>query len=680
MSPRTKSKGNRARQADVRSSLLRTAIAVVTAMVLFTVPLAMSTRMLNVYTTPKYLVLVLGASILAPLITASALDRTDGRVLRSSFPVLLAGFLAAFALSTAVSADPELAFTGTFTSRMGWVTRAAMIVCSMGVLVAVDGDRAAFGRLVFWQTAVGGIVAFICVLQIVGATSMYPSDFLLGETVPRVHGSVGHPDFAGNYLLTIVFPAMAIAVAATGVARGIGTLIAAMAALAILFTGTRGAWVGLLAGLAIVATLLWRSGLLAGLTRRQWRFIAAGVSLFVVGSALAIALHPSADPIRQRLAAFSSEGFTGAGRTGVWRFTVSLVPKFWTFGCGSDLFKLAQTPYKSLAYVQATNGVNVEDPHSTYLSALVSGGVLVFVAYLASIAVAVRKLPKSIAAAATREDAAIGIGLAGAVGAVLVHDLFLHHTIVNGLAFYVLLAFAYAWGRMPNRDASASGAPPAVRAHMPGPVRWLLAGSVTLVIPVVAIHAYRVAGADVAIFRSLRASFAGDSETVIEAGERAASFGLPQPDPRFYYAVALERLARNSSGLSEGSRYFAAAADQASLAVERPLVPVPYVAYAASLSLSAGRPDQARGFLERAQRMDPFSYHAELSALQFALAEQRIDDAIRHFDRVKIMNSPYVDVSKARDLLRQAIRTQTGSRTDVQREFLRREFNAPGNR
>lgn len=685
MAPRIKNdrkqSGPGSRSLTRSGDLLRTGIALVVAAVIVAVPLAMSKSMLNVYTTPKYLVLVIGGALLCPLLVARALGPPEfRRVFVSPFALALFLLLAALGLASIASGDPRLSFFGTFTSRMGWLTYAAFAAIALAIVSVVDGDRTWFGRLFVWQTAVGGVVALVCVLQILGATSVYPSDFLLGETIPRVHGTVGHPDFAGNYLLTIVFPALCIAFAARGIVRGLGMTVAAMSTIGILYTGTRGAWVGLLAGAAVGAVFASRTRLLGDVSPRGKRQLALGSSLFAVTAALMLAYSPSAEPIRQRMAAFASEGFTGAGRTVVWRFTLGLVPEFWTIGCGPDLFKLAQTPFKTLDYVRATSGVNVEDPHNAFLSMLVNGGVLALATYVAAILLAVRRLPRAIRSARSREESAIGIGLAAAAGGILTHDLFLHHLAVNGLSFFVVLALAHAWCQMPDRDAVTAASPQPTQARLTAFVRWSAVAAAALVIPVAAVHAWRVGTADVQIARSVRASAAGDARTAMDAGERAVAHELPQPDYRFYYAMSLERLARSSADAATRQRFFDAAADQSARAVGQPLPPAPYVAYASALATSAGRFDEARAALERAERLDPFSYHVDLSAIQLLVAEGRIDEAIGRFDRLELMRSPQGEVDKARTLLRTAIRAQPGTRTEVQLEFLRREYLVTGTR
>ena len=672
---------HRAASLSESDDALRVGVAALVAGVLVAVPLAMSTSMLNVYTTPKYLVLVVGGALLCPLLVARALGPPGSRsVFVSPFAFALFLLLAALGLASIASADPRLSFFGTFTSRMGWLTYAAYAAIALAIVSVADRDRTWFGRLFVWQTAVGGIVAFVCVLQILGATSVYPSDFLLGETIPRVHGTVGHPDFAGNYLLTIVFPALCIAFAARGIVRGLGMTVAAMSTIGILYTGTRGAWVGLLAGAAVGAAFAWRTRLLGDVSPRGKRLLALGSALFAVTATLMLAFSPSAEPIRQRMAAFANEGFTGAGRTVVWQFTLGLVPEFWTIGCGPDLFKLAQTPFKTLDYVQATSGVNVEDPHNAFLSMLVNGGVLAVGAYVAVILLAVRRLPRAIQSATSREESAIGIGLAAAVTGILTHDFFLHHLAVNGHSFFVVLALAHAWGNMPDRNALPAASTPATRSRPLAFVRWTVATAVALMIPIAAVHAWRVGAADVQLSQSLRASNAGDARTAVAAGERAVAHGLPQPDYRFYFAMSLERLARSSADAAARQRFFEAAAYQSARAVEQPLPPVPYVAFASALATSAGWFEEGHASLDRAERLDPFSYHVDLSAIQLLVAEGRIDEAIGRFDRLELMRSPHGEVDKARTLLRKAIRARPGPRTEIQLEFLRREYLVTGAR
>lgn len=632
--------------------------------------------MLNVYTTPKFMALLVGGAALAPLLVAWALREGRSNVLVSPFALALAALVTALGVSTMVSADPKLAFLGTFTSRMGLVTYLAYAACAIAVLIVVDRSPARFGRLFVWHVLIGAVVAGVCILQITGAIGLYPAGFTPGEDLPRVHGTVGHPDYTGNYLLYVVFPALGMAYGARGVIRGFGIATAAAATLAILYTGTRGAWVGLAVGVCVAGFFTWRAGLLGRLSPRARIALGGGLVAASAASAAILVFSASAAPIRARLLAFATEGFTGAGRTNVWRFTLGLIPKFWLFGCGPDMFKLVQTPYKTLEYVQATGGVNVEDPHNAYLSMLLTGGVFAFTAYVALIVLALRGLPRAILSASarreSRDEVALGIAVLASLVAGLSHDLFLHHLSVNGLVFFVFLAFGFAWSRM-STDVGATSPPAEPQSNTPLLV-WVGAIFAALVLPFACVHAWNVARADVFVARTMRAAENHNARAVQTSGDGAVAFRLPQPDYHFYYAVALEQLARASTEADERNRYFHAALDQASLAVDQPIPPVPYVAFVGSLAVQAGELDRAREAIDRARRMDPFSYHAELSALQAALAEGDIDEAVRRCEHVELMASPYEELAKARLLVRDAIRKQKTPRTDLQREFLGHAF------
>jgi hypothetical protein len=56
--------------------------------------------------------------------------------------------------------------------------------------------------------------------------------------------------------------------------------------------------------------------------------ISCGIALAVVF----IAFAESAGPVRERLMAFYTEGFTGAGRTTLWRVALSMIPQYWLSG------------------------------------------------------------------------------------------------------------------------------------------------------------------------------------------------------------------------------------------------------------------------------------------------------------------------------------------------------------
>ena len=121
-------------------------------------------------------------------------------------------------------------------------------VTSMGVLTGVAG----------------ALVAGIAFLQRCGfdplALGGYRVDWGTMVARMRLYSTFGNPNFVGGYLIGGVFPALALGVVSKARwARGLWLSFAGVMVAAILETGSRGAWLGLAAGLLMAGVIMLRT-------------------------------------------------------------------------------------------------------------------------------------------------------------------------------------------------------------------------------------------------------------------------------------------------------------------------------------------------------------------------------------------------------------------------------------
>src|SRR5262249_1102606 len=219
------------------------------------------------------------------------------------------------------------------------------------------------------------------------------------ESVVRPIGTLGHADYLSNFLLYTAPLASGLAVAARGRTRRFATVAAAVSTAAIIFSGTRRAWVGLIvAGLVFSSGLLLRSGKSEASRGRLLR-VAVGC-LVIALSGWLIASNSASRNIATRARLLVTEGFTGSGRTLLWRDSLRMVPAFVLTGCGPEAFRNAFLAYKSRDLASFAPDVNNESSHNSYLDAAISFGLpgaILYVAIIVSTLLLFRRARKRVA-------------------------------------------------------------------------------------------------------------------------------------------------------------------------------------------------------------------------------------------------------------------------------------------
>ncbi len=135
------------------------------------------------------------------------------------------------------------------------------------LLVSWERGESAVRRIAILTASAGALVAAITLLQRWGYDPVLLGGYQVewGTMVARMrlYSTFGNPNFVGGYLIGAVFPALALGtVARARRAKVIWFGLALVMGIAVLLTGSRGAWLGLVAGLLVASLLLIaRSGL-----------------------------------------------------------------------------------------------------------------------------------------------------------------------------------------------------------------------------------------------------------------------------------------------------------------------------------------------------------------------------------------------------------------------------------
>lgn len=364
--------------------------------------------------TPKLVVLLLAAGmILVPL-----------RRCKLSTLALLT--LVSLALSTAFSPNPALSFYGTHWRQYGALAQGAIVLFACAI--SLHAKRSAV--ILRTVSAAGAFTALYGIAQYLGWDPILPAAaYHIGEgiwTIVRPPSTLGYVSYFATWLLFVIF----FSIALPGKA---GKLRAALAAIAMILTGTRAALVGLAVGAAVWS--FWRGFRLS-------RRVVAGGSVVVIGL-VAFYVSPMGQPMRSRARWFAEDPWGGA-RPLLWRDSLRMGMARPLAGHGPETFTAAFPHYESQALARAYPDFAHESPHNIFLDALAGQGVAGLALLLAWCA-----LGFSAAWKVRGQYPDLAAGLAAALAAGVVSQQFTVFTIPTAVIFFTTIGLAAGLGEAP---------------------------------------------------------------------------------------------------------------------------------------------------------------------------------------------------------------------------------------
>ena len=204
--------------------------------------------------TPKTVLLLLGTAAAAVWWTAAGGAQGFHQASRAArwFVLILLWMAASLVVSTLASVNPALSLGGSNWRKWGLVTQLAALAFAYLAAACCAGrpDRL---RVMLRAMAASGLIA-----AVYGAAQYFGWDPLLdarayhvGEgiwTIVRPPSTLGHADYSANWLLFVVFAGAALAVLEQQTPwRWLAWVAAAAGSIAIVFSGTRAAMIGMLA-------------------------------------------------------------------------------------------------------------------------------------------------------------------------------------------------------------------------------------------------------------------------------------------------------------------------------------------------------------------------------------------------------------------------------------------------
>lgn len=260
-------------------------------------------------------------------------------------------------------------------------------------------------------------------LKTVGATSEAWVDTTLFEDIKaRVGSTFENPNVLGEYLVLIIPVAIAMLWGQKGWFSKLVTLgLAAVMLACLVYTYSRGAYIGLMLAFAMFAVL------------RDRRFVVLGVIGLLL---LPFVLPPS---VINRFASIGNLSDTSSSyRISVWLGSLKVVQDYWPSGIGLGL-----EPFKLIYPKYSLNAAYAHHSHNIYIQLLIETGIAGFAMFFAMAAVYYKTLLsgfyKTRDKFASTFMIAVASGMAGYLAQGMVENIWYNNRVL--LTFWVMLAF-----------------------------------------------------------------------------------------------------------------------------------------------------------------------------------------------------------------------------------------------
>jgi O-antigen ligase len=521
------------------------------------------------------------------------------------FSLLLLLNLASLAGSTALSSQLGMSLFGSNWRRFGSVIQATVLLFAWLVAGTCAGRPERVRTILRGVTLAGIVSAVYGIVQYAGWDPLLPTAaYHVGEgilTIVRPPGTLGYASYFATWLLFVIFLGLGLhAMEESRAWRRLAILGVALAAIAMLLTGTRAAVLALLAGGAVFAA---RKGL--RLTRRQVRAAALAAAL-LASAAAALYYSPPGLQLRSRARWFAEDPWGGA-RLDLWRDSFSMASRRLATGYGPEVFTAEFPRFESVALAKAYPDFSHESPHNIFVDSLIGQGIPGFLILAALCVDGFRR--------AWRLKAA---GLAAALTAGIVSQQFTAFTMPTALMFFTTLAIL-----------AALDAPQGRQAEAPVPLRLAFTGIAALAGVTLLYLAVRFSLADHALALAQQGLDREDAATAAAQYQRYQRYRLPGGSADLWYSRATLNVALKSKDPLKSTGMMLeseAAALMATRTSEDPFDSWYNLAVISGLQNNGARAEQC---LRAAIGASPNWFKPHWSLAQVLLVEGRREEAVR---------------------------------------------------
>lgn len=319
---------------------------------------------------------VAGLAIVGRLVTRGSLD--SGRWLTPP-DWLVAAFFVLLAASFWQSIDHGQSFLGERFQRQGFLAMTAYVVSYALARFAIS-DQVRLRLLVRSAAVAGTAAAIYGLMQWAGFDPIWSK-----IPLDRVFSTIGQSNALGAFLAMSI--PLTAAITPDGTQQRVVKAIAIITQVAaLLLTFSRGAYLGLTAGVVIVGIVA-----VSGWSRRQWRIapiVAVVTLLLVAGFTATSPLRAEVNRAGTRLmAGFDTEDASVRARLDFWKVGLAMSADRPFIGSGPDTYVLLFPEYRDRVLTPERAATyfpyRVESPHNVYLAISTGSGIPAAIVYLA---------------------------------------------------------------------------------------------------------------------------------------------------------------------------------------------------------------------------------------------------------------------------------------------------------
>lgn len=321
---------------------------------------------------PKLALLTVGVTVVLAIRAVEILQGASWHGLTRMW-VPAACFVLPLTIAWVLGPYPEWSFLGAYGRYQGFLPY--LLVVLLGVLIA--DAFVGRNRMLGWALLIaGGVVGGYGVIQFVG---MDPFDWALGGiSNEQVTSTMGNPNFVGGFL-GIVLPVGIALYVTEDTRRSVALRLLVLVIAGWLLARSEGGWAAGVAGSAVVlgtwARTRWPLARLAGMV------LAGLVALAVIGW-VGFSVTRSTVP---------SPDNTAALRGGWWIAATRMTLDSPIVGRGPDAFAVEGVSYRTTGDALTQRFDYTDDPHSVPFDLLTSGGALLLVGWVFTLAWGFRK-------------------------------------------------------------------------------------------------------------------------------------------------------------------------------------------------------------------------------------------------------------------------------------------------
>jgi O-antigen ligase len=441
-----------------------------------------------------------------------ALMEPEYRPRKSLILYAIGAFLLIIGLADIFGAAPVKSFWSNYERMEGYITLlhlGAFFLVIGSVFKEIDWKR-------WWNVSL--VASFIMVIysafQLSGSIQIHQGGV-------RVDGTLGNATYLAVYMLFHIFVALFFMWRERGMSRFMYGALIALQTWILYQTATRGAILGLLGGLLIMALLSLKSEV-----RRVRRASMVMLLVLILSIGGFFALRESSivknSPVLSRFASISTEELKSGGRAFVWPMAIEGMKERPILGWGQDNFNYVFNGHYDPAMYKLEPWF--DRAHNIFLDWGIAGGILGLLSYLSLYGMLLYLLWRK--STFSYEERSIVTGL---VAAYFFHNFFVFDQLISYILFFALLAHVH------SRDGLGLAAAQRVSADVKRDAQRRRITQVAMPIAAVLLLA-------VLYFANIRPMQANTS--LIQALQSLSSGNVPLITENFQKAYASSRLGR----------------------------------------------------------------------------------------------------------------------------------------